>query len=475
MVMPQEREPTQAERELLDTLHRAARSRAGRSAVHLHLSRLLPANRTLARLKIAARFFAPLELAYEMKVFPLAAGDIIIIGKDMPEDDIARLISRLKSLFSTDPLVMGREGERFGARFDKKMHNDRFATWYALETEVEELTGIAERLLHDAEALLKAHRAAPKPPAPVGPGDLDGIVARLGTVALAPMIRRQACLRFVASDVADSPDAFAEILFEEFFVSMADVQQAAAAGLDLTADRWLFQYFTRAVDEAILYALPGTEAFQKPERLSLNLNIESINSASFKGLVSELAPEQRLIAEVPLIDVVTNLQGYYRARDLLHEGGHSLLIDGLAPSNLSSLDFRLLNPDFVKVMWSADLAASAASGVAPLQASLGELDISRVILARAGSEAAIRWGRNQGISAFQGVWTDAALGTVTLIRCPASSQCTLKQCVQRRAGVTNRRRHECPNPPGLDMVQRFAAPSQKKMRAAEAVSGQGAS
>ncbi len=454
-----ESEPTQTERELIDSLDRVGRDPDEHSAVHIHLSKLQASNKTPIKLKVASRFFGMLQQSYEMSVFVMSNGDLIVMGFDLPETEIVRVIERLKALFDGDPLLIAPTPQKFGI-LQEPQTSDRFATWYALEVEFDEFLKVARDLLVEAEVLLKALRAAPPAIKQAGPGDMAEIVDHLEKVDLGPMIRRQACLQFVASEIEGGLDSVAQILFEEFYVSMSDVQKASADGLDILSDRWLFQYFTRAVDEAILFTLPSTAAYKIPKRISLNLNLLTLQGQRFSNLLENFGPNKSLIIEVQLIDVLANLKTYYKARDGLREAGHTLLIDGLSSAAIASLNLGMLAPDMIKVVWSPDMAGG--EGSASFTNKLGGYPMNHIILSRASTDVAIRWGRSQGILGFQGMWVDAALASMTMLRCPAAAQCTMKQCEQRRSSVIIRKRRECPNPPGLDMVQSFAAPSQKR-------------
>lgn len=440
-----ERDPTQAERELLDTIERGGRTPAGRTAVHLHLSRLLPGNRHPAHLRIAARLFAPLETAHHIGVFPLSNGDIVVLGRDMPEDEVERIVHRVRALFEKDPLAF--------QTFDDD-EDDPFVTWYAFEVDYDELRDVARRLLTEAERRRAEQRQAEKPPAPMTPADLDAFTNTLATFDVRPMLRRQPCIRIQTKE--------AEILFEEIFISMADVRQAIAPDIDLFADRWLFQDLSRMLDARLLDGLPQTDAVTKPARLSLNLNLESLDSREFQGVLSVLAEKQKLVVEVQVIDVFTNLQRFQTARDRLRADGHAILIDGLHPAVLGALDLKLLDPDMVKIAWHPELAAPQhprkSEEFSELVKTFGS---HRVVLARCDNETAVMWGLSKRITAFQGRFLDAVLGTVIMTKCPRSSLCTLQQCIGRRAAMSGRRRGECPNPPALDAVQRFAAPRRR--------------
>jgi hypothetical protein len=440
-----ERDPSQTERQLLDTIERAGRTPAGRTAVHLHLSDLLPGNRPAAHLRIAARLFVPLEASYHVQIFPLSNGDIMVLGKDMAEDEVDRIVHRVRALFERDPLAFTDFGDD---------QPDPFVSWYAMEVDYDDLHSAALGLLGDAQRRRDALRRAEKPAPPMRAADLDTLQAKLATLDVRPMLRRQPCMRFQAKE--------AQIAFEEVYISMADVRQALGVDYDMFSDRWLFQDLSRMLDERALAGLPETAVMGKPSTLSLNLNLESMDSSEFETVMGRLGPDQKLIVEVQVIDVFSNLPAFQKARDVLRDDGHSILIDGLHPAVLGALDLGLLDPDWVKIVWHPELAAPQHPRKSEEFADLvNDFGGQRVVLSRCDNETAVMWGLSKNITAFQGRFLDAVLGTVTMTKCPRAAGCTLKECSARRSALGGRLRAECPNPPGLDAVTSFASPRRR--------------
>src|SRR4051812_14763407 len=106
---------------LVDTLDRMRRNPEGRKVVHLHLSDLLPPNRTPVRLKIVTRMFRTLESGRQAQLFTLANDDLVMIINGGAQRDVNNILHRIRKLFDGDPITMEDEG---GA--------DRFTTWYDL-------------------------------------------------------------------------------------------------------------------------------------------------------------------------------------------------------------------------------------------------------------------------------------------------------------------------------------------------------
>ena len=72
------------------------------------------------------------------------------------------------------------------------------------------------------------------------------------------------------------------------------------------------------------------------------------------------------------------------------------------------------------------------------------------MLARADTEAALRWGMANGIRRFQGRHADAMLAAARIVDCAYASGCTLPQCIARAAAADPEGRRSCRNPGLLD-------------------------
>src|SRR5258707_2693754 len=103
--------------QLLDYLDWVDRHRAGRRAIHIHLSRLLAHNRRDQHLRIAVSTFEDLVKQYDGQIFLLGNGDLVFIAKGASAADIDAAVTRVRFLFSEDPLAQ-----------DSGANMDQFAT-----------------------------------------------------------------------------------------------------------------------------------------------------------------------------------------------------------------------------------------------------------------------------------------------------------------------------------------------------------
>jgi hypothetical protein len=424
---------------LFDATERVGRIREGRLALHLHLSDLLPQNREDAKIRIAFRMFETMVDVFRGQMFLLTNSDIVLICKDARLADLDAIVYKLRALFSKDPLTYSEstEGE------------DRFVTYYDLETDYDSFFAVAGQLVEKAKKRLADARGAAQIQ-PLDARNLNRVIEAIGAKDIAGVVRRQPCIRF-------SEKMFAEVAFQEFFMSIADLQKVLAPDVNILSNRWLFQHLSQILDQRVLSVLQDAGFRKLPVAFSVNLNMASIDTDEFRAFEAAIRGRAGLVVEFQLMDIFNNLDGFFRARDLLRRNGHKSVLDGMSPITLQFLDAELYDTDFVKVNWSADMADEVVTN--NLHGALGPVGFDHVILARCDTEASITWGLNQGIRHFQGRFLDSMVAAVTMAQCDKAPACTLGQCTQRHGVISGRPRVECGN---NDMLDAF--PPLKAMR-----------
>src|SRR5262245_3446371 len=124
--------PTSHESLLLDYVQRLARRRAGRRALHVHLSRLRPENRRDQHLRIAKNAFQTLFRSYEGELFTLRNADMVFITRLASPEEMTALIDKFRPLFGDDPAAQSTDPAQ------------PFCTYYDLENEYEAFLKLAE-------------------------------------------------------------------------------------------------------------------------------------------------------------------------------------------------------------------------------------------------------------------------------------------------------------------------------------------
>lgn len=414
---------------LYDAAERVGRIREGRQALHLHLSRLLPPNREEAKIRIAFRMFETMVDMFRGQMFLLTNNDIMLICKDARLADLDAIVYKLRALFSKDPLTYAEvDGE------------DRFVTFYDLESEYDPFFAVCAQLLNEAKKRVVQNRNA-APVQPLDARNLTKVLERIGVTDIAGVVRRQPCVRF-------SEKQTAEVAFQEFYMSIMDLQKILAPDVNILANRWLFQHLSQVLDLRVLSVLQDAGFRKTPTAFSVNLNMATIETQMFRQFEAAIRGKAGLVVEFQLVDIFNNLDGFFRARDYLRARGHKTVLDGMSPITLQFMDAERYDCDYVKINWSQDMADDVVT--AELHHALGPLGFHRVILARCDTETSITWGLNQGIHYFQGRFLDSMVAAVTMAQCDKASACTLVQCNQRHGVISGRLRVDCGNNDMLD-------------------------
>ena len=419
---------------LYDAAERVGRIRDGRNALHIHLSRLQPQNREENKVRIAFRLFEGMVDIFHGQIFLLTNSDIVLICKDARMADLDGIVYKLKALFSKDPLAYSDEVEG----------QPSFATYYDLATQYDDFLQLCAQLVPEAKKRKAEMQSA------VQVQDLDArslakVLSRIGGAAVAGALRRQACIRI-------TEDNTAEVMFQEFYMSIAELQKTLAPDVNLLSNRWLFQHLSQVLDLKVLEALRGAAFRQLPAAYSLNLNMATVESPMFQRFLASIQGRAGLFVEFQLADIFSNLDGFFRCRDDLRAKGCRTVLDGMNTIILEFLDAELYDTDFVKVSWSGDMTNDILT--ADLIAALGPVGFDRIILARCDTETAIEWGLDRGIRHFQGRYLDSMVAAVTMTQCDKASACTLQQCTDRHGVITGPLRGACGN---NDMLDAFPA------------------
>ena len=374
---------------LVDTLDRMRRNPEGRKVMHLHLSQLLPPNRTAVRIKIVTRMFRTLESGRQAQIFSLTNDDLVMILNAGAQRDVNNILHRIRKLYEGDPLTMDGEGG-----------TDRFATWYDLSLD-------AAMAIHSAQQMRQEAQHGPPKAASMAlpsltPALLDEVQKKLAFANVAPFMRDQVALRVNAATKE------ASIEFYEFFLSVGDLQRSIAPNINLLGDRTLFQDLSRTMDLRMLETVVRAPHARGTPCLSLNLNLETVLTPAFGTFIERAEPGQKVIVEVQAVDVLTNINMYLDIRNVLNSMNHAILIDGLSTTTLRMLDVASMKPDYAKIIWAPELLEMMdLAGNVSATSMVQEIGSQKVVLSRCDSSSALAWGLKSGIGLFQGHFLDS--------------------------------------------------------------------
>ena len=418
---------SKAEKYLLDALDRISKNSYGYAVLYVSISKLKPKHRHPEFVKILGRLFDSVVGNARGYFYIMSNGDFVILGLDITQETVDEAVAKLRQGLSADPILHGKDSSEFATVFE---FPENFATFYKY---VEEM--LVSDVQQDDGELLPAKR-------PVEAREIDNVIAELDEIDIAELVKRQSVIRIKGAGKFD-------VLFQEFFVAVKDLSLQFDRNLDLVANRWLFLYMTQALDKKTLAAFFAADLKKWPQQISLNLNLSSVFSREFVEFARNfLKPEQKVLVEVQLIDVFNNLPLYFEAKEILHKGGHKLILDGVSPAALKMLNLKTLQPDMVKLFWEPLLEDEPFNPA--LKEIIETLGKEKVILAKCDSDKALKWGVSYGITAFQGPFMDDIEIAMVRSRCPGAAGCTAQQCLKRRRLLSGALKAVCIHPEVLE-------------------------
>ena len=415
-----------AEKYLLDSLNRIARHQSSYSVLYVNVSKLKPKNRHPSFVKVIAKLFDDLVGAANGMLFVLSNGDFAILGRNITPDTVEDAVRKLRSGLPADPVLYAQDSGEFAHLYE---FPDDFAELYQHIEDMMETTQLPD---------ISAYKY------PVEASQIEGVIEQLNNINIAELVKHQSVVRI------ESANRF-RVLFQEFFVAVKDLSRQYDADIDLPANKWLFLYLTQTLDKKTISSFMFADIRNWPEHIGLNLNLSSVFSDEFVNFAKNvLQPDQKIVAEVQMMDVFNSLNLYFEAKEVLHRGGHRILIDATSPEMLHMLNIVRLQPDLIKIFWDPMMEFDTDN--AELKKVIADFGADNIILAKCVDEKAVRWGVGYGIRNFQGPYIDKL--EVTLIRgqCPHGAQCRFEDCLKRRRVIAGSFRDGCPHKEFLEKM-----------------------
>jgi len=417
MLPPREERPTNSQQRaiaqrlvgqeslLVDYVQKLERHRKGRRAVVVRLSGLQAVNRREHHIRIALNSFEVLVKQLKGQIFSLSDSDIVFIFKDTAIDEVEAALVKLRFLFSDDPLLAD---EGFAGKAT-------FMDWYLLERDYDALLQYAlhcsnEEQQRKSQELTKSLVAQQGGSRSFGRGDpltpqvLSKIEDGLVRADLANMMRRQA----ICAIVGKAPP---QPVYNELFISIADLRETILPNVNLASSPWLFQQLTEVLDKRVLSLLNKHDDRTVAGDISVNLNVQTLLAPEFLTFDDNLKASMRgtIVLELQKVDVFADLGAFLFARDFAHDRGYRICIDGVNMESLPFIDRERLGIDLVKIVWDPAMASGQLPNGDSLESYMRRCGPSRAILCRCDEQDAIDWGQTVGVTLYQGRHVEAML------------------------------------------------------------------
>ncbi len=375
---------------LMALLQSAKKELQGLRLVHLHLGMLENTEFTDTALITRVLKEVADNSAY-LQIFNISNGDLIMLYKGLKFSAVEEVCKKLEMLLLAKTRMTGANPYK----------EDTLYTILELSLNFVHVIRFLEILgKEDSPAPTTGPDAKPE----VTLDELAKIDKALTMFDLTPFIFNQPVV-----NIRDESDQNKE--YFELYISIKGLQDRLSPDFDLSANRWLFNYFTSSLDQSLLRSLNHGLDFIGNESIGLNINLSTALSSTFLKFDERLPAPYRgkVVLEINKVDLIENLPLYRERLDFAIKREYKICIDGLNEFWVSQLDFDSLGCDYAKVFWSADMLTLDPDLERAFLDKVASGGRCKFILARCGTMAGLLYAHKHGMDHVQGRAIDTIL------------------------------------------------------------------
>lgn len=360
----------------------------GLRLIHLHLSLLRekdPTYQVLVRTVIN-------ELATKasyLQIFNIDNGDIIVVYKGLKLASITEVCQKIETVIMSKTIMM-------------ELNPYRDASLYSimeLSLNFINVLRFVEELCRDSSTTTIVET---KPPITLE--EMSKLERSMGMFDLSPFLFNQAVVSIVGEEIDEKE-------YYELYISIKLLQERLCPDYDLSANKWLFNYFTANLDQSVLRALTHGMSFMRGRRIGININLATVISTGFVKFDESMPVEFRgnVTLEISKADLMENLHLFNEVAEFAADRRYKLALDGLNPFWVVNLDIEYLGVDYAKIYWSSDMEEMDDNFRTVFLQRIQEQERSRFILCRCDTVAALMFAQDAGIQLIQGRAVDNIL------------------------------------------------------------------
>ncbi|MEC4592388.1 MULTISPECIES: EAL domain-containing protein [Nitrospirillum] len=388
--------PEYDDQKLLTLLQSAKRELQGLRLIHLHLS-LLKDKSNLDLISIKRAMQETADNSSYLQVFNLSNDDVIVLYKGIKFSLISDVCSKIEKLLLSRTTMTKQNPYR----------EDSLYSIMELSLNFVSVIRFIEGLQKGESGDAPVEQTKP----PITLEELGKIERAVQMFDLSPFMLNQPVVN-IQNPTENEYEYF------ELYIAIKALEERLSPEFDITANRWLFSYFTSQLDLSVLRALNYGVDFLRGKRLGLNLNLATILSASFVKFDERLTTDLRgnVVLEINKTDLIENVSMYKEVVDFAATRGYKICIDGLNDFWVTHMDLEYMACDYAKIIWSPDMESMTEEEIEALQEKVRQQENCRYILARCGTVSGLIWAEKMGISLVQGRVIDNILRKSVLVR-----------------------------------------------------------
>ncbi len=373
---------------LLNLLRSAKSELQGMRLIHMHLSLLKdkdPSSQMIVRTIIQ-------ELANKasyLQSFNISNGDVIILYKGLKLTGVTDVCQKVEQIFLSKTTLTGPNPYK------------EYSLYSIMELALNFINVI--RFIEELQATETGNHATETKP-PITLEEMAKLERAMQMFDLSPFLFNQAI-----ANIGRSADE--EMAYFELYISIKLLQERLCPDYDITANKWLFNYFTANLDQSVLRALNHGLSFMRGRRIGININLSTVISTGFVKFDERLPIDFRghVVLEISKGDLIENLTLFNEVVEFAQDRQYQIAVDGLNPFWVTNFDLEYLNVDYAKIFWSSDMLEMDPTFEKYFMDRINEQDRCKFILARCDSVSSLVYAQKVGINMVQGRAVDNIL------------------------------------------------------------------
>lgn len=387
---------------IFDYLRKMEKSLDDYRALYLETGRLENRNmRAVQRQSLIETFETVIKKSVG-ELFALPNDDVVVFFNRTAQEEILTCLVKLRFILHDDPLI----------RNNPDLEKSGFARFYDLSNGAARFRDIIRKATENGSADTKPEERSGRP-SMLGQGGIYGGGVRklrrqltpqmlgklqkvLSMADFSSLIRRQSVCAVIGRSAP-------QMLFDEVFVSIADLRDTLLPDVDLTANPWLFQYLTETLDKRVLASVSKHDDGSLINNFSMNLNVSTILSDEFLQFDEDINASMRstIVLELQLADIFSDIKAFILAKTFAQYRGYKVCIDGITVDKLKYIDREQLGADLIKIIWHPTFM-DVINEDKHFTDYVNKAERAKMIICRVDDPQAVEVGNSLGINLYQG-------------------------------------------------------------------------
>ena len=335
------------------------------------------------------------------ELFALPNDDMVVFFNRAAREEILTCLVKLRFILHDDPLIRDNpdlEKSGFAKFYDLSGGTEKFRE--AIRKAIETSGATEKNSTQNANAALAQGAmyggGVRKLRRQLTPQMLGKLQKALSMADFSSLIRRQSVCAVIGHSAP-------QMLFDEVFVSIADLRDTLLPDVDLTANPWLFQYLTETLDKRVLASVSRHDDGSLINNFSMNLNVSTILSDEFLQFDEDINASMRstIVLELQLADIFSDIKAFILAKTFAQYRGYKVCIDGITVDKLKYIDREQLGADLIKIIWHPTFM-DVVNEDKHFTDYVNKAERAKMIICRVDDPQAVEVGNSLGINLYQG-------------------------------------------------------------------------